>query len=52
MNKSNKKEKELDRSYDFAEAKCFKRSTQNVGFVKKRANRKIRRDAKKQCKMK
>lgn len=46
MRKSVKREKELDRSYDYAEAYGFSNAAANVGFVKRRANRKIRHDAK------
>lgn len=44
MNKSVKKQKELDRSYDYAEAYGFSNAAANVGFVKRRARRKLRHD--------
>ena len=46
MRKSVKKEKELDRSYDYADAYGFANAAANVGFVKKRARRKLRHDEK------
>lgn len=46
MRKSVKREKELDRTYDYAEAYGFKNAAANVGFVKRRANRKLRHDEK------
>lgn len=46
MRKSVKREKELDRSYDYSEAYGFKNAAANVGFVKKRARRKLRHDEK------
>jgi hypothetical protein len=48
MRKSVKKEKELDRSYDYADAYGFSNAAANVGFVKRRARRKLRHDEKKQ----
>lgn len=48
MRKSVKKEKELDRSYDYADAYGFANAAANVGFVKIRARRKLRHDEKKQ----
>lgn len=44
MRKSVKREKELDRSYDYSEAYGFKNAAANVGFVKRRARRKLRHD--------
>ena len=46
MRRSLKREKELDRSYDFADSVGFSNAAKNVGFVKRRANRKIRHDNK------
>ena len=46
MRKSVKREKELDRSYDYTDSVGFKRASKNVGFVKSRANRRLRHDAK------
>ena len=46
MKKSLKKEKELDRAYDYADAYGFNNAAANVGFVKRRANRRIRHTAK------
>lgn len=46
MRKSVKREKELDRSYDYADSVGFKRAAKNVGFVKCRANRRLRHDTK------
>lgn len=48
MKKSVKKEKELDRFYDYADAYGFANAAANVGFVKRRARRKLRHDGKKQ----
>lgn len=48
MKKSVKKGKELDRSYDYADAYGFANAAVNVGFVKRRARRKFRHDEKKQ----
>lgn len=48
MRKSVKREKELDRTYDFADAHGFHNSADNVGFVKRRANRKLRHDSKRE----
>lgn len=48
MRKSVKKEKELDRSYDYADAYGFANAAANIGFVKRRARRKLRHDEKKQ----
>lgn len=46
VRKSIKREKELDRSYDYAESCGFANAAVNVGFVKRRANRKLRHDEK------
>lgn len=46
MRKSVKREKELDRSYDYSDAYGFKNAAANVGFVKRRARRKLRHDDK------
>ena len=43
MRKSVKREYELDRSYDYADAYGFKHTKRNVGFVKKRSHRRLRR---------
>jgi hypothetical protein len=43
MRKSVKREYELDRSYDYSEAYGFKNTKRNVGFVKKRAHKRFRR---------
>ena len=48
MKKSLKKEKELDRSYDYADAYGFANAAANVGFVKRRARRRIRHTEKQQ----
>lgn len=48
MRKSVKKEKELDRAYDYADAYGFSNAAANVGFVKRRARRRLRHDEKKQ----
>lgn len=50
MRKSVKREKELDRTYDYAEAYGFANAAANVGFVKRRARRKLRHDEKKELK--
>ena len=50
MNKSVKKQKELDRKYDYADAWGFANAAANVGFVKKRARRKLRHDENAQLK--
>lgn len=47
MRKSVKREKELDRQYDYADAWGFANAAANVGFVKRRARRKLRHDEKK-----
>ena len=46
MKKSTKKEKELDRSYAYADAYGFSNAAANVGFVKRRARRRLRHDEK------
>ena len=46
MKKSDKKEYELDRAYDYADAYGFSNAAANVGFVKRRARRKLRHDKK------
>ena len=46
MNKSVKKQKELDRTYDYADARGFSNAAANVGFVKRRARRRLRHDEK------
>lgn len=46
MQKSVKKQKELDRSYDYADSYGFSNAKANVGFVKRRARRKLRHDEK------
>ena len=46
MRKSVRREKELDRSYDYADSYGFSNTKRNVGLVKRRANRKIRHDLK------
>lgn len=48
MRKSIKREYELDRAYDYAEAYGFKNAKQNVGFVKRRSHRRFRRQKKKE----
>ena len=50
MNKSVKKQKELDRSYDYSESYGFANAAANVGFVKRRARRKLRHDEKAELK--
>ena len=47
MRKSVKREYELDRSYDYAESYGFKNTKRNVGFVKHRAHKRLRRQLKK-----
>lgn len=49
MHKSVKKDYELDRSYDYAESYGFKNTKRNVGLVKKRSHRRLRRNYKKMC---
>ena len=46
MRKSIKREYELDRSYDYAEAYGFKNTQRNVGLVKRRAHRRFRQQTK------
>lgn len=46
MKKSTKKEKELDRAYDYSDAYGFSNAAANVGFVKRRARRRLRHDEK------
>ena len=46
MRKSVKREYELDRSYDYSESCGFKDTKQNVGFVKKRSHKRLRRQMK------
>jgi len=48
MKKSTKKEKELDRAYDYADAYGFSNAAANVGFVKRRARRRLRHDEKRE----
>lgn len=43
MRKSQKRDYELDRTYDYADAAA------NVGFVKRRARRRFRHQRKKEC---
>lgn len=50
MRKSVKREKELDRTYDYADSVGYHDAAKNVGFVKRRANRKIRHDYKRDTK--
>ena len=51
MRKSVKREKELDRTYDYADAYGFANAAANVGFVKRRARRRLRHDEKKQLRL-
>lgn len=46
MRKSVKREYELDRSYDYSESYGFKNTKQNVGFVKKRSHKRLRKQLK------
>ena len=48
MRKSVKREKELDRTYDYADAYGFANAAANVGFVKRRARRRLRHDEKRE----
>ena len=48
MKKSTKKEKELDRAYDYADAYGFSNAAANVRFVKRRARRRLRHDEKRE----
>ena len=50
MNKSVKKQKELDRKYDYADAWESANAAANVRFVKRRARRKLRHDENAQLK--
>lgn len=43
MRKSVKREYELDRSYDYSESYGFRNTKQNVGFVKKRSHKRLRK---------
>jgi hypothetical protein len=49
MRKSVKREYELDRTYDYADAWGYVKPKNNVGYVKKRARRRLRRDDKNLC---
>ena len=51
MRKSVKREKELDRTYDYGEACGYANAAANVGFVKRRARRRLRHDEKKQLRL-
>lgn len=51
MRRSVKREKELDRTYDYADAYGFANAAANVGFVKRRARRRLRHDEKKQLRL-
>lgn len=46
MRKSVKREYELDRAYDYAESCGFHNAKANVGFVKRRARRRLRQQLK------
>lgn len=46
MRKSVKREYELDRSYDYDESYGFKNTKRNVGYVKRRARRRLRQQYK------
>lgn len=46
MRKSIKREYELDRSYDYEESYGFKNVKRNVGFVKRRAHKRLRQQLK------
>ena len=46
MRKSVEREYELDSSYDYSEAYGFKNTKRNVGFVKRRAHRRLRQQLK------
>lgn len=50
MRKSSKREYELDRSYDYADSYGFHNAKANVGFVKLRARRRLRRQNKSEIK--
>lgn len=43
MRKSVKREYEIDRSYDYAEAYGFRPTKKNIGLVKKRAHKRLRK---------
>ena len=49
MRKSQKRDYELDRTYDYADAYGFANAAANIGFVKKRARRRFRHQKKKEC---
>lgn len=49
MRKSVKREKELDRTYDYADARGYANAAANVGFVKRRARRRLRHDDKREA---
>ena len=51
MRKSVKREKELDRTYDYADAYGFPNAAANVGFVKRRARRRLRHHEKQQLRL-
>lgn len=46
MRKSVKRLYEIDRSYDYGDAHGFKKTKQNVGFVKHRAHKRLRQQLK------
>ena len=46
MRKSVKREKELDRKYDYADSYGYANAAANVGFVKRRARRRLRHNEK------
>lgn len=46
MRKSVKREYELDRVYDYADSVGFHNTKRNVGFVKRRSHRRLRRQMK------
>ena len=50
MRKSVKREKELDRTYDYADSCGYSNAAANVGFVKRRARRRLRHDEKREDK--
>ena len=50
MRKSVKREKELDRTYDYADSWGYSDAAANVGFVKRRARRRLRHDEKAETK--
>lgn len=47
--KSVKREYELDRSFDYDDAYGFPNTRNNVGFVKRRARKRLRKNGKKTC---